>query len=162
LYLDREEVILMAGRIDRTNYYLNIAEAVLDRGTCLRRNYGAVIVHNDEIISTGYTGAPRGCKNCVDAGYCEREYNNIPSGTQYELCKSVHAEANACLSAARRDMIGAVLYLCGKTYKTGAYVVNAEPCLMCKRLIINAGIKFVIARVDKVTYKLYNVEEWLD
>ena len=93
-------------RVSKENYYLDIAEAVIERATCLRRVYGAIIVKNDEIISTGYNGAPRGRKNCVDIGYCTREAMKVPRGQRYELCRSVHAEANAIISAARRDMVG--------------------------------------------------------
>ena len=82
------------GRIDKTNYYLNMAEATLERGTCLRRSFGAVLVKNDEIIATGYNGAPRGRKNCSDLGYCLREKLEVPRGERYELCRSVHAEQN--------------------------------------------------------------------
>ena len=96
-------------RKDKTNYYLDIAETVSRRSTCLRRRYGAIIVRNDEIISTGYNGAPRGRRNCVDLDYCAREKQNIPSGQRYELCRSVHAEANAIISAARRDTLGGIL-----------------------------------------------------
>ena len=99
------------GRIDKENYYLDIAQAALERSTCLRRCYGAIIVQNDEIISTGYNGAPRGRKNCADLGYCTREAMKIPSGERYELCRSVHAEANAIISAARSETIGATHYM---------------------------------------------------
>jgi dCMP deaminase len=126
-------------RRDKINYYLDIAEAVALRGTCLRRNFGAIIVHHDQIVSTGYVGAPRGRKNCSDLGYCTREKFNIPRGERYELCRSVHAEANAIIHAARSDMLGASLYLVGKEYSDGSYVQNAAPCAMCKRLIINAA-----------------------
>ena len=108
-------------RVDKENYYLDIAETVLERGTCLRRNYGAIIVKNDEIVSTGYSGAPRGRKNCINLGYCMRESLNIPQGERYELCRSVHAEANAIISASRRDMLGATLYLAGRDMKTVSY-----------------------------------------
>ena len=94
-------------RISKENYYLDIAETVLERATCLRRVFGAIIVKNDEIISTGYNGAPRGRRNCVDMGFCTREAMRVPRGERYELCRSVHAEANAIISAARRDMMGA-------------------------------------------------------
>ena len=114
-------------RIDKQNYYLDIAESVLERGTCLRRNYGAIIVKNDEIVATGYTGAPRGRKNCDDMGFCMREHLQIPSGQRYELCRSVHAEANAIISAQRSDMIGATLYLAGKDVKTGAMIDYPAP-----------------------------------
>ena len=93
----------MDQRMSKDKYYLNIADAVLDRSTCLRRKYGAIIVKNDEILSTGYNGAPRGRKNCVDLGYCTREQLKVPRGERYELCRSVHAEANAIISAQRRD-----------------------------------------------------------
>ena len=92
-------------RVDKTNYYLDIAEVVLERGTCIRRKFGAIIVKNDEIISTGYAGAPRGRANCMDLGYCAREKMNIPRGERYEMCRSVHAEQNAIISAARKDLL---------------------------------------------------------
>ena len=150
------------GRTDKINYYLDIAETVLERGTCLRRNFGAIIVKNDEIISTGYTGAPRGRKNCLDMGVCTREKLKIPRGTRYEMCRSVHAEANCIISASRRDMIGADLYLVGIEKTTGEYVVNTSSCAMCKRQIINAGIERVIIRDDKTNYRIIPVQEWID
>jgi len=139
-------------RIDKINYYLEIADTVLKRGTCLRRNYGAAIVKNDEIISTGYTGAPRGRKNCIDLNYCMREKLNIPRGERYEMCRSVHAEANAIISAARKDTIGATLYMVGKEAMNEDYVKNACSCAMCKRIIINAGIEKLIVRNTKNEY----------
>ena len=148
-------------RIDKENYYLDIAETVCRRSTCLRRKYGAIIVHNDEIISTGYNGAPRGRHNCVDLGRCLRDEMKIPSGERYELCRSVHAEANAIISAARRDCIGATLYLAGRDAKTGEYLTDTAPCSMCKRLIINAGIKQVIARVGETDYTVTDVRDWI-
>jgi len=151
----------MMERMDKVNYYLDIAETVCQRSTCLRRKYGAIIVHNDEIISTGYNGAPRGRHNCVDLGYCLRDQLNIPSGERYELCRSVHAEANAIISAARRDCIGATLYLTGIFPKTGEYTTDTTPCSMCRRLIINAGIKEVIARVGENEYTVTNVRDWV-
>lgn len=135
-------------RLTKLDYYLNIADAVSKRGTCLRRNYGAIIVKNDEIISTGYTGAPRGESNCMDTGYCERELLSIPQGERYELCCSVHAEMNAIISAPRRDMIGAVLYLSGRDAKTGE-IIEAKPCSICSRLIKNAGISRVVGSVPE-------------
>lgn len=149
-------------RRDKYNYYLDIAETVLERGTCLRRNYGSIIVKNDEIISTGYTGAPRGRKNCLDIGTCVREKLNVPRGTHYELCRSVHSEANAIISAARRDMIGATLYLVGKDSKTKEYVKDANSCSMCKRLIINSGIEKIIIRNSKDKFKIFYVDEWIE
>lgn len=149
-------------RRDKHNYYLDISETVLERGTCLRRNYGSIIVKNDEIISTGYTGAPRGRKNCIDLNLCIIEKLNVPRGKQYELCRSVHSEANAIISASRRDMIGATLYLVGKDAKTGEYVENANSCSMCKRLIVNSGIKNIIIRDSKDKFREINVEEWIE
>ena len=148
-------------RIDKTNYYLDMAEVALERGTCLRRNFGAIIVKNDEIISTGYTGAPRGRKNCCDLNYCLREKLNVARGERYELCRSVHAEQNAIISASRDKMIDSVLYLVGKDYKTGEYVKGAAPCMLCKRFVINAGIKTVIARENKTEYTIYDVNDWI-
>ncbi|MBC8536652.1 deoxycytidylate deaminase [Feifania hominis] len=148
-------------RIDKENYYLDIAETVLERGTCLRRNYGAIIVKNDEIISTGYSGAPRGRKNCTSLKFCMRDKLNIPSGQRYELCRSVHAEANAIISAPRHNMIGATLYLVGRDAKTGEINPDSDSCSMCKRLIINAGITKVVIRRTKTTYSAIDVRDWI-
>ena len=149
-------------RRDKQNYYLDIAETVLERGTCLRRNYGSIIVKNDEIISTGYTGAPRGRKNCIDLNSCIREKLQVPRGTHYELCRSVHSEANAIISASRKDMIGATLYLVGRDAKTKEYVSDANSCSMCKRLIINSGISHVIIRDSKEEYRKISVDSWIE
>lgn len=149
-------------RRDKQNYYLDIAETVLERGTCLRRNYGSIIVKNDEIISTGYTGSPRGRENCTNLGYCRREKLNVPRGQKYELCRSVHSEANAIISASRRDMIGATLYLVGRDARTGNLVENASSCAMCRRFIINAGIEKVVIRITEDEYKVVMVQEWID
>ena len=149
-------------RRDKINYYLDIADAGSKRGTCLRRNYGAIIVKNDEIISTGYVGAPRGRKNCSDLGVCIREKMQIPRGERYELCRSVHAEANAIISADRKSMIGATLYLSGRNVADGKYVEGAMCCSMCKRMIINAGISRVIVRVDDDNYRVVEVEDWIN
>ncbi|MGI5967773.1 MULTISPECIES: deoxycytidylate deaminase [Anaerotruncus] len=149
-------------RRDKINYYLDIAETVASRGTCLRRNFGAIIVKNDQIVSTGYVGAPRGRENCSDLGYCTRSKLNVPRGERYELCRSVHAEMNAIIHASREQMLGATLYLVGKEYDTGEYVRNACPCSMCTRLIINAGISTVIIRDDKEEFRVINVaDEWV-
>ena len=151
----------MDTRTDKINYYLDIAAAVLQRSTCLRRQYGAIIVRNDEIISTGYNGAPRGRKNCSDLGYCKREQLSIPSGERYELCRSVHAEANAIISASRRDMIGATLYLVGREANGNLYK-DAMCCSMCKRQIINAGIDKVVIRNGESEYITIPVSDWIE
>ena len=149
-------------RIDENKYYLDIAEVTLERATCLRKKWGAVIVKNDEIISTGYNGSPRGRKNCDDLGYCMREKLNIPRGERYELCRSVHAEQNAIISAPRKDMIDAILYIVGINSSDGSYVSNSMPCAMCKRVIINSGIKKIIIRDTKTKYREITVDELID
>ena len=148
-------------RIDKENYYLDIAETVLERSTCLRRCYGAIVVKSDEIVATGYNGAPRGRKNCVDLGFCAREALNIPSGERYELCRSVHAEANAIISAARSDILGGTLYLAGRDAKTGELLHDATSCSMCRRLVINAGIERVVIRNTETEYSVVPVEDWI-
>ncbi len=149
-------------RRDKINYYLDLAEVVSRRGTCLRRNYGAVIVKNDEVISTGYVGAPRGRQNCSDMGFCIRQRMKVPRGERYELCRSVHAEANAIISASRREMLGSALYLVGIEAASGKYVENASSCSMCKRMIINAGIEKVYVRDTKDDFRMIDVKDWVD
>ena len=151
------------GRIDKQNYYLDIAATVLERSTCMRRCYGAIIVQNDEIVSSGYNGAPRGRKNCGDLGYCAREAMNIPSGQRYELCRSVHAEANAIISAPRREVLGATLYMVCKDPASGELIPGSTSCSMCRRLIINAGIARVVIRDTAAEYRVVDVEkEWIE
>ena len=149
-------------RVSKRNYYLDIAQTVLERATCLRRVYGAIIVKNDEIISTGYNGAPRGRKNCVDLGYCTREQLKVPRGERYELCRSVHAEANAIISASRRDMAGGTIYLVGRNAATGELLNDATSCLMCRRMIINAGIDEVVIRRTEEEFDIVPVQKWID
>ena len=151
----------MDTRTSKENYYLDIADAVSERSTCMRRRYGAIIVRSDEIISTGYNGAPRGRKNCSDLGYCAREALKIPSGERYELCRSVHAEANAIISASRRDMLGGVMYLVGRDGKTGELLHDTTSCAMCRRLIINAGIAKIVARTGQADFTVTDVGEWI-
>ena len=148
-------------RISKENYYLDIAETVLERATCLRRVFGAIIVKNDEIISTGYNGAPRGRCNCVDMGFCTREAMKVPRGERYELCRSVHAEANAIISASRRDMVGSTLYLVGRDGQTGALLRDATSCAMCRRQVINAGISKVVIRKTKTEFDVVDVQGWV-
>ena len=157
----KEARFFMDARTSKENYYLDIADAVSERATCLRRRYGAIIVHNDEIISTGYNGAPRGRRNCTDLGYCTREAMQIPSGQRYELCRSVHAEANAIISAARRDTMNATMYLSGRDAKSNELLHDTTSCSMCRRLIINAGISRVVARIGDGEYTVTNVRDWI-
>lgn len=148
-------------RPTKDDYYLDIAHEVCRRGTCLRRNYGAVIVKDDQIVSTGYTGAPRGATNCIDLGACPREVMKVPSGERYELCRSVHAEMNAVIHASRRQTLGATMYLAGIEAKTRAPVNKPEPCLLCKRVIINAGIARVVARSLDGEIVEYDPRDWI-
>lgn len=129
-------------RPSKVEYYLNIAEAVGLRSTCLRRKYGAVLVNNDEIISTGYNGSVRGESNCCDLGYCEREAQGVAKGERYELCVAVHAEDNAVISAGRNRALNGTVYIVGKN-ADGTYA-DPHPCKMCRRKLINAGVKKVI------------------
>ena len=149
-------------RVDKTNYYLDIAETISERGTCLRNNYGSVIVKNDEIISTGYSGAPRGRKNCLDLGYCTRKQKTDLSGAGFEHCRSVHSEQNAIISASREKMLGSTLYLVGFKGEPHEYEEGAAPCLMCRKLIINAGIEKVIVRVTRMEYQIFDVNYWIE
>ena len=149
-------------RRDKHNYYLDMADVARERGTCMRRNYGAVIVKNDVIVSTGYVGAPRGRANCIDLGTCIRQKMGIPRGERYEFCRSVHAEANAIIHASREQMLGATLYLVGREAATGELIPDANSCTMCKRMIINAGIARVVIRCDMDTYDIIDVQQWID
>lgn len=149
-------------RRDKINYYLDLAEVVGKRSTCIRRSYGAVIVKNDEVISTGYVGAPRGRKNCTDTETCIRQQLKVPRGERYELCRSVHAEANAIISAPRDKMLGSTLYLVGREMADGEYVKDSGCCSMCKRMVINAGIKQVIIRDNEEDYRVVDVQDWIE
>ena len=148
-------------RREKDNYYLDIAQTVAERGTCLRRNFGAIIVKDDNIVSTGYTGAPRGRKNCCDINFCVRDDLNIPHGERFELCRSVHAEANAIIAAARDEMLQGVMYIVCMDAKTGDIVSGVTSCAMCKKLIINAGISRVVMRDTKDEYRVISVRDWI-
>lgn len=146
----------------KDNYYLDIAEAVSKKSTCLRRQFGAVIVNNDEVLSTGFNGAPRGRTNCSDLPTgCVREKLHIPRGERYELCRSVHAEANAIISCSRDRMLNGTLYLVGKDVATGSYVPQTNPCSMCKRLILNAGISKVVCRENSESFVTIDTSSWI-
>ena len=153
----------MTDRIDKVNYYLDIAETVASRATCLRKKYGSVIVKHDQIVSTGYCGAPRGRANCCDIGYCMKK-KLLPEARHggYDACRSVHSEQNAIISASREEMIDATLYLVGYRTENQDYEEGAAPCLMCRKLIINSGIKQVIVRRYKEEYVVYDVQDWIE
>ena len=129
-------------------YFLSIAQAVGKRSTCLRRRYGAIIVKDNIIISTGYNGSPRGEVNCIDSGMCERERLKVPKGERYELCVAVHAEQNAIINADPLKMQGATIYIVGINSADGSFA-SGEPCLLCRRMIKNAQIAKVICRNTK-------------
>lgn len=147
-------------RRDKTNYYLDMADVARERSTCIRRTYGAVIVKNDTIVSTGYSGAPRGRANCIDLGFCMRNKLSIPRGERYEFCRSVHAEMNAIIAASREQMLGATLYLVGRE-ADGRIMPDANSCTMCKRTIINAGIEKVVVRRTQDSYETIDVADWV-
>ena len=147
-------------RRDKTNYYLDMADVARERSTCLRRTYGAVIVKNDTIVSTGYSGAPRGRANCIDLGFCMRAKLKIPRGERYEFCRSVHAEANAIIASSSEQRLGATLYLVGRE-ADGTLMPDANSCTMCKRMVINAGIEKVVVRRTEDTYEEIPVSDWV-
>lgn len=149
-------------RVSKINYYLDIAQTVAERSTCLRRMFGAIIVKNDTIISTGYNGAPRGRKNCTDLGVCMRDQLKIPRGERYELCRSIHAEANAIIAAPRDQMLGATLYMACIDARTGELSPGTCSCMMCKRQVINAGIAQVVIRDTKEDYRVIDVNDWVE
>ena len=148
-------------RVCKTNYYLDIAQTVASRSTCRRRMYGAIIVKNDIIVSTGYCGAPRGRQNCTDMGFCLREQMSIPRGERYEMCRSVHSEANAIIAAPRELMLGATMYQACIDAPTGKLATDIDSCQMCKKLIINAGIGQVVYRKTATEYRTVQVDEWI-
>ncbi len=149
-------------RVNKDNYYLDIAQTVAERSTCLRKAFGSIIVKNDTIISTGYNGAPRGRKNCSDLCMCMRDELKIPRGERYELCRSVHAEANAIIAAPRDQMLGSTLYLACIDAKEGGLVPGTSSCMMCKKLVINAGIEKVVIRDTEDEYRIVDVNDWIE
>lgn len=149
-------------RVSKENYYLDIAQTVAERSTCLRRKFGAIIVKNDVIVSTGYNGAPRGRKNCNDLGSCYREMLGIPRGERYELCRSIHSEQNAIIAAPREQMLGATLYMACISPEDGSLYSGTNSCMMCKRVILNAGISTVVIRDDKENYRVIDVKDWIE
>lgn len=152
----------MEKRVSKDNYYLDIAQTVAERSTCMRRKFGSIIVKNDVIISTGYNGTPRGRKNCDDMGFCMRTHLNIPRGERYELCRSVHSEANAIINAAREQMLGATLYMTCVNPADSSLYAGTNNCAMCKRMIINAGIARVVVRDTPEEYRVIEVADWIE
>ena len=153
---------IMSDRVSKANYYLDIAQTVAERATCMRRHFGAIIVKDDVIVSTGYNGSPRGRKNCTDINFCIREELKIPRGERYELCRSVHAEANAIIAAPRDRMLGATLYMVCVNPADGSLYAGTNSCMMCKRQIINAGIETIVVRDTKEEYRVISVSDWIE
>lgn len=154
-------------RPSKDEYYLNVAKEICQRSTCQRRRFGAIIVRDDQIISTGYPGSPRGAVNCLDVDQCPRTKAGIKPGDRYDLCRSVHAEQNAIINAARAgvSLLGGTMYLYGENgvdggAPEGELLVNLKPCKMCRRVIINAGLKDIIVR-DPAGIIKYVVEDWI-
>ena len=143
--------------------FMEMAQLVSTWASCYQeeRKIGAVIVKDKRVMTTGYNGAPRGRSNCSELGYCIRDRLNIPSGQRYELCRSVHAEANAIISASRRDMVGSTLYLVGRDGRTGALLGDATSCAMCRRQVINAGISKVVIRKTETEFEVVDVQDWV-
>jgi dCMP deaminase len=148
-------------RVSKINYYLDIAQTVAKRCTCLRKQYGAVIVKDDSIVSTGYNGAPRGRKNCTDLNFCMRDKLNIPRGERYEMCRSIHAEANAIIAASREEMLGSTLYMTCILPTDRSLVPGTCSCMMCKKQILNAGIETVIIRDTPTEYRIIPTADWI-
>ncbi|MFQ5721773.1 MAG: cytidine/deoxycytidylate deaminase family protein [Candidatus Aminicenantales bacterium] len=152
----------MKKRISKDEYYLNIAKEVARRSTCFRRSIGALIIRDDQIISTGYVGAPRKTKDSLEHGFCLRDKLNIPHGQRYELCRSVHAEQNAIINAARAgvSLLGGDIYIYGS--RPGKEEpINAYPCFICKKMIINAGLNRVICSTAEGKMRIFLVCDWV-
>ncbi len=148
-------------RLSKDEYYLGIAKSVAKRSTCYRTIGGAIIVKDDQIISTGYIGAPRKTNDCLERGFCLRNKLNIPHGQRYEVCRSVHSEQNAIINAARAgvSLLQGNIYIYGERLNTGEKF-DAFPCYICKKMIINAGLKRVISSTADGKYKIFAVEDW--
>lgn len=150
-------------RPSKVEYYLSIAEQVAKRSTCMRTRHGCVIVKNDQIVATGYTGAPRNVMDCAERGTCLRSELKIPSGQRYEICRSVHSEQNAIINAARAGVSlydGTLFLFSLKVFEGKEKIINAMPCFICKKMVINAGIKTFVARQADGSFAVYDVKKW--
>jgi len=152
---------MTAKRTTKDDYYLGIAKEVARRSTCFRRSIGAIIVRDDQIISTGYVGAPRKTKSSHEHGFCLRDRLGIPHGERYELCRSVHAEQNAIINAARAgvSLLGGNMYIYGTVYSEDK-PINAFPCFICKKMIINAGLDRIVCSTAWGGKKAFRVSRW--
>jgi len=154
----------MIKRPEKDQYYLDIARVVATRSTCLKVSMGAIIVKQDQIIAAGYAGAPRHTKSSMEHNFCLRKKLGIPSGTQYEMCRSVHAEQNAIINAARAgvSLLGGDIFIYGESRETDQ-TINAFPCFICKKMIINCGLNRVVCSfIEKEkNYIVFSVEDWI-
>jgi dCMP deaminase len=152
---------MMPNRASKDDYYLGIAKEVARRSTCFRRSIGAIIVRDDQIISTGYVGAPRKTKSSHEHGFCLRDRLGIPHGERYELCRSVHAEQNAVINAARAgvSLLGGDMYIYGTIYGEDK-PINAFPCFICKKIIINAGLDRIVCSTVGGKKRVFRVSQW--
>ena len=153
-------------RPSKDDYYLGLAVKISERSTCLRRHFGALIVKDDALVSSGYNGAPRGARDCLEDNSCLRKEMNIPSGERYELCKSVHAEQNAIINAARSgtSLMGGDMYIYGRIRDEEGgpgEVIDAFPCFICKKMLINCGLKKVICSLKDGGFQVFEVENWM-
>lgn len=150
----------MGKRPCKEKYYLNIAKEVAQRSTCLRVKIGSVIVRDDQIIATGYVGAPRKTLDCHERGFCLRNKLNIPHGQRYELCRSCHAEQNAIINSARAGvgLLGGDMY--NYAQDKDGNIIDGFPCFICKKMAINAGLKRMICSVKEGDYKIFNIDDW--
>lgn len=148
-------------RLSKDKYYLNIAKEVAQRSTCFRNKGGCIIVRDDVIVATGYIGAPRKTKDCLERGECLRDKLKIPHGQRYELCRSVHAEQNAIINAARAgvSLLDGDMYFCTKG--RDGKMVDSLPCFFCKRMIVNAGINKFIGATKEGEYRIYSISDWI-
>jgi len=148
-------------RVSKEKYYLDLAKTLGQRSTCFRNKLGAIIVRDEQIVATGYIGAPRKTKDCIERNNCLRRELNIPHGQRYEICRSVHAEQNAIINAARAgvSILGGDMYLSGATAE--GKKLDTFPCFICKKMIINAGLKrfICITKDDKI--KIFLIEDWV-
>lgn len=150
-------------RPSKDQYYLDLAQSVSRRSTCTKVEIGAVIIRDDQVVATGYCGAPRGTKSSQEHGFCLRRQLGIPSGHRYEICRSVHAEQNAIINAARSGtaVLGGDMYIYGKLLENNE-PLDAFPCFICKKMVINCGLKRVICSLKEGGYKIFTTDEWIE
>lgn len=167
--MDLDKIAPIDARPSKDEYYMELAKSVARRATCLKVQIGAVIIRDDQVVATGYCGAPRGTKSSLEHGFCLRVKLGIPSGHRYEMCRSVHAEQNAIINAARSgtSLLGGDMYIYGELRENGKEVanptvLNAFPCFICKKMLINAGLNRVVCSLKEGGFKTFTVDEWIE